>query len=463
MKNDYLKMSPPESLAFIRRIWKKVQQKGLSSLSEGDRPYARIMLDHQAVLDLNGALNDPHVDLDDPEHPVFHILIHATIEEQLQLQDPVEAVRFFNSMRKRNLDPHETIHLMGLIFQYAMFSSLGEPDGIVEAHYQSLLEEYQEKDPKQISLLMEKNLQSLLSDPEPSFLFDYPTIDSKSVRRDLDHIIDQVAESGNPVGVRSANGNEAVIVPVELISLLSDMPRIFSGIGQPPDAQVDPEPPRQSSARSSENTAASQPLPLSHAFKDVLQLKISLRGARPPIWRRIQIPADYTFWDLHLAIQDVMGWEDTHLHEFSIRDKRSGRTLRFGIPAEFDADVGLDDIEVNHDWTCRVSDHLTLESRQALYVYDFGDDWLHDILLEEILPRTIGFDYPICIKGKRACPPEDSGGIAGYQRMLDIMANPGHPEYESLIEWLGEEFDPAAFDRSEVKFIDSRKHLQRFL
>jgi hypothetical protein len=151
-------------------------------------------------------------------------------------------------------------------------------------------------------------------------------------------------------------------------------------------------------------------------YNQVYQFKITLKGIKPPIWRRIQVPETYTFWDLHVAIQDAMGWIDYHLHEFEMINPATGLAVNIGTPVP-----GEDfDREVLPDWKQNIADYFSMENRTADYVYDFGDNWEHKIQLEKILPREKGVNYPICIKGKRACPPEDCGGIWGYAELLEI-------------------------------------------
>lgn len=191
--------------------------------------------------------------------------------------------------------------------------------------------------------------------------------------------------------------------------------------------------------------------------KQVFQLKITLKEMKPPIWRRIQVPATYTFWDLHVAIQDAMGWLDCHLHEFRIRDL-SGKYLSFGIPDyDFDSDI-------LPGWKHRISKYLTLARPTFGYVYDFGDDWRHKVELEAVLPAEPGVDYPLCLKGKRACPPEDCGGPWGYSDLLEILGNPEDEQYEETKEWVEsmceQPFDPEAFDPKAVEFSDPRKRLE---
>ncbi len=184
-------------------------------------------------------------------------------------------------------------------------------------------------------------------------------------------------------------------------------------------------------------------------FDHVLQFKVALDGIRPPIWRRIQVPCDYSFWDLHVAIQDAMGWLDCHLHLFELRNPENRKRVRIGIPD----DDGLLDFRIVAGWEVAPAAFLTLAKRRAKYEYDFGDGWTHTVTLEKIFPREKGVDYPRCVAGKRACPPEDCGGVPGYERVLKSVAHPSGADPE-LLEWLGGSFDPEKFDPKRVSFDD---------
>lgn len=186
-------------------------------------------------------------------------------------------------------------------------------------------------------------------------------------------------------------------------------------------------------------------------FEKVYQFKVTLEDTKPPIWRRIQVPETYTFWDLHVDIQDAMGWTDSHLHEFEIKNPADGEKVRIGIPNEDYGD------EVIPDWKRNISDFFSEKNPKAYYIYDFGDSWEHLIQLEKILVKEKNVDYPICIDGRRACPPEDSGGVWGYEEFLKAIRNPKHTEHKEMLEWIGGEYDPEHFDVKEVKFIDPDK------
>ncbi|MFH1126877.1 MAG: plasmid pRiA4b ORF-3 family protein [archaeon] len=192
-------------------------------------------------------------------------------------------------------------------------------------------------------------------------------------------------------------------------------------------------------------------------FNQVYQFKVTLEGIRPQIWRRIQVPETYTFWDFHVAIQDVMGWLDYHLHEFEILNPTNGLKVTIGLP---DDDFPKRNLR---GWAQKIANYFSLENPSADYIYDFGDYWVHRIKLEKILPREKNVDYPICVKGKRAAPPEDCGGVSGYENILEIIKNPGHVECEETMVWLGGEFDPEHFDPKEVNFDDPAARLKMAL
>jgi len=169
-------------------------------------------------------------------------------------------------------------------------------------------------------------------------------------------------------------------------------------------------------------------------LRSIYQLKVTLKYAQPPIWRRLHILSTDTLEDLHIALQIVMGWTDSHLHEFS-----KGRE-RYGVPdKEFPSDIH-DEVEF------RLDQMLTKEKDKLNYIYDFGDGWEHEVLLEKILPFDTAAVLPLCLEGERACPMEDVGGPPGYEMFLEAISDPSHPEYDELLEWSGGNFDPEHFD-----------------
>lgn len=154
-----------------------------------------------------------------------------------------------------------------------------------------------------------------------------------------------------------------------------------------------------------------------------------------------------------------MGWMDCHLHEFRIRAK-IGETFVFGIPSE-DDDIFLVDERMLPGWKHKISKYEEIIPSTFVYVYDFGDDWRHKVDFEEIIPAEPGVTYPRCIKGKRACPPEDCGGAWRYPDLLKILADPEHEEYQNTKQWVksqkGGPFDSEHFEPSEVVFDDPRE------
>ena len=172
--------------------------------------------------------------------------------------------------------------------------------------------------------------------------------------------------------------------------------------------------------------------------KHIYQIKITLIGAKPPIWRTVLVPDNIGLGAFHDVIQIVMGWTDSHFHQFIANN------VFYGVP---DEDF---EMEVEDETKYKLSQLLEKEKESLIYEYDFGDSWEHEVLLEKILPFDSKAILPVCIKGKRACPPEDCGGVFGYVDLLQTISNPKHPEHEDMLEWLGEGFDPEAFDLEET-------------
>jgi hypothetical protein len=190
----------------------------------------------------------------------------------------------------------------------------------------------------------------------------------------------------------------------------------------------------------------------------VHQFLIVLADTDPLVWRRIQVPASYSFWGLHVAIQDAMGWFDCHLHEFRIvPDVQHGSVVRVGVPGE---EFG-DEPPVRAGWTVPVSEVLVRGILPLLYVYDFGDDWQHAVMYEGPAPKERGVTYPSYVSGARRCPPEDCGGPHGYAELLDAIRDPTHERHDELLEWLGGSFDADLFRASDVRFDDPKKRLKR--
>lgn len=196
----------------------------------------------------------------------------------------------------------------------------------------------------------------------------------------------------------------------------------------------------------------------------MLQFKITLDGISPRIWRRIVVPVRYSFFDFHVAIQNAMGWTDSHLHAFRLEQKGTRRpiTIRYPNPEG----IGSSDNSTLDERTEKIADHFGKTIKQCVYEYDFGDSWSHSVLFEDAGPAAPGVTYPTCIAGENACPPEDSGGPSGYASLRKIMKNPKHPEHAEMVEWLGlddaSEFDPTAFAVQEVVFQDPKARLMEY-
>lgn len=188
---------------------------------------------------------------------------------------------------------------------------------------------------------------------------------------------------------------------------------------------------------------------------EIYQFKIELEEIKPKIWRRIQVPERYNFWELHVAIQDAMGWLDYHLHEFRIMNMDTKKNDLIGIPdGEYDRNV-------LPGWEIKISKYFSLCNQEAEYEYDFGDSWVHKVILEKILPADKKLKYPLCVDGKRACPPEDCGSIPGYESFVKSMRNKSSQEYKENKRWFGKHFDSEAFDPRKVKFDSPLRRFKR--
>jgi hypothetical protein len=173
--------------------------------------------------------------------------------------------------------------------------------------------------------------------------------------------------------------------------------------------------------------------------QQVYQLKVTLADSKPPIWRRLLVTGDTRLSDLSTIILTAMGWDGYHLHQFIIDG------VSYGVPHP-----DFDDLDIYDESKVSLAQIASREKTKFVYEYDFGDSWGHIVLVEKILPREEGAVYPRCIKGRRACPPEDCGGIWGYEELLEVLADPEHPEYEETLEWIGEDFNPNEFDQEWV-------------
>jgi hypothetical protein len=168
---------------------------------------------------------------------------------------------------------------------------------------------------------------------------------------------------------------------------------------------------------------------------EVFRLKVVLRGVKPRIWRRLEL-RDCNLAHLHHILQAAMGWTNSHLHTFDVAGEQYGERHP--------------EWEVADERRVKLSTIAGLGLKKFLYTYDMGDNWEHEITFQKSVAAEPGARYPRCIGGERACPPEDCGGIWGYEDLLAILRDPEHEEYEERLEWLGGEFDAEAFDVAEV-------------
>ena len=171
--------------------------------------------------------------------------------------------------------------------------------------------------------------------------------------------------------------------------------------------------------------------------RSVYQIKITLLEIEPTIRRRVQVRGDTYLDELHLMIQAVMGWQNCHLHRFIINKKEY-------------AQPDPDDPPTRNEVRYRLQQLVRRPGVRFQYIYDYGDYWVHEIAVEEILPSQPEGRYPICLAGERHCPPEDVGGTVGYEDFLEAIQDPKHEEHESYLEWVGGEFDPEDFDIDEA-------------
>lgn len=181
--------------------------------------------------------------------------------------------------------------------------------------------------------------------------------------------------------------------------------------------------------------------PLRDMFREfnAVQLRVALSGIEPVVWRRLVIPLGWHLGQLHLCIQAAFNWWNYHLHEFDVGGLRYGPPNDVGWASDLDPKV-FDETGV------RLSDFGRLEPVAIVYLYDFGDGWRHRVEFERLLALEVEPRAANCVDGARARPPEDVGGVGGYQRFLDVMADPSDPEHAVLKRWCGGHFDPEWFD-----------------
>ena len=178
--------------------------------------------------------------------------------------------------------------------------------------------------------------------------------------------------------------------------------------------------------------------------KCAYQIRIVLQETKPEVWRCLQIPGNANLGWLHAVAQVAMGWTNSHLHQFHHRDQLI-------CDPSFGLNENEDDPPVLDEWKVLVNSLLTKPGQTFLYEYDFGDSWHHLVELEKIIDSGVVLNgKAVCLAGGGACPPEDCGGVSGYDQLLRVMKNPKHPEHKSMKQWLGRPFDPKRFSMEEA-------------
>ncbi len=170
----------------------------------------------------------------------------------------------------------------------------------------------------------------------------------------------------------------------------------------------------------------------------IYQLKVTLKDSHPAVWRRIQVADNIVLPQLHGVLQLAMGWTNSHLHSFQVGEQT------FAKPSPEDY------IPVVDYRTVRLNQIAPKAKDRFAYLYDFGDSWVHEIVVEKILPPDEKVEYPRCLDGRRACPPEDVGGVWGYADFVKAFRNSRHPEHDEMLQWVGGAFDPEQFDLNGV-------------
>lgn len=186
----------------------------------------------------------------------------------------------------------------------------------------------------------------------------------------------------------------------------------------------------------------------------VLQLKVTLRGVRPPIWRRILVSGHHTLDEFHEILQEVIGWTNTHLHQFEIAG-------RYFVPMSME-DEELD-IEGDDESAITLAEAVRLGGKSFSYAYDFGDGWEHTVQVEKVLPSEAEPPVPVCFAGARRCPPEDCGGPYGYKELLEALRDPNNPQHTEMREWIADLFGSEARFHPEAFSVEAvNESLQQF-
>jgi hypothetical protein len=172
----------------------------------------------------------------------------------------------------------------------------------------------------------------------------------------------------------------------------------------------------------------------------IARLRITLEDIHPAIWRRVEVPTAFSLKSLHDVIQAAFGWEDRHLWHFEVGEQR------YGLP---NPDWPIDGLAAARN--IRLAALVGRNIATFTYTYDMGDDWRHRIAIETVEQGQNSIAYPRFVDGERQCPPEDVGGLPGFERFLDALADPNHPDHHELQEWHGGPFDPESFNHLATK------------
>jgi hypothetical protein len=176
-------------------------------------------------------------------------------------------------------------------------------------------------------------------------------------------------------------------------------------------------------------------------IEPVARIRIELRSVEPPVWRRVDVPVASTLLALHKIIQIAMGWTDSHLFEFVVGDRAYGALV---------LDPELEPRQYKAS-SVRLNRLIDRGIRRFEYIYDFGDDWRHDVIVEEVRDGEVDTDYPSFVDGERRCPPEDVGNAEGFMEFLEAALIPGHPEHERMMAWYGRRFEFNDIDEQRIR------------
>jgi len=176
----------------------------------------------------------------------------------------------------------------------------------------------------------------------------------------------------------------------------------------------------------------------------VARLRIELQEIEPKVWRRVDVPLSSTLLALHDIIQVTFGWTNSHLFEFEVGDRAYGDPM---------LDEDLYDRRVYKARSIRLKSLVERGVERFLYLYDFGDNWRHDISIESVRDGDADVDYPAFVDGERRCPPEDVGSVTGFMEFLEAALNPFHEEHEAMVRWYGKPFDPLEIDEERIRLI----------